>query len=106
MKNLQKPTWSEEDEERYVSCLQRLSTGNLKQPETINTVWLKSLKERMQLQPTWNEVDEKQARQIEIIVHHACCTKLLVFGPAIQEQIADWLKSIKERMLSQQPKQQ
>ena len=46
-KGEQKSVWSEEDEERFVSCLQRLGTGNLEQPETINTIWLKSLKERM-----------------------------------------------------------
>lgn len=49
MKNLQKPTWSDYDEERYLSCLQRLRTSNLEQPETINTVWLKSLRDRITL---------------------------------------------------------
>ena len=44
-----KQSWSEEDEERYLSCLQRLGTGNLEQPETINIVWLKSLKDRITL---------------------------------------------------------
>lgn len=39
--------WSEEDEERYLSCLKRLGTGDIRQPETINTVWLKSLKDRI-----------------------------------------------------------
>ena len=43
----QKSVWSEEDEERFVSCLQRLGTSNLEQPETINTIWLKSLKDRI-----------------------------------------------------------
>lgn len=34
-------TWSEEDTERYISCLQHLGTGNLEQPETINSKWFK-----------------------------------------------------------------
>lgn len=38
----------------------------------------------------WSEEDEKQARQIERIVHDGCTQKL-------QKQIADWFKSLKER---------
>lgn len=38
----------------------------------------------------WSEDDEKQARQIERIVHDGCTQKL-------QKQIADWFKSLKER---------
>ena len=45
---------------------------------------------------TWSEEDEKQARQIERIVHDDGCTQKL------QKQIADWLKSLKDRI---QPKQ-
>lgn len=44
----------------------------------------------------WTEEDEKQARQIERIVHNDGCSKKL------QEQIANWLKSIKERVLIMQ----
>ena len=51
------PAWSEEDEERYLSCLQRLGTGNLEHPETINTVWLKSLKDRMTWKPTKEQLN-------------------------------------------------
>lgn len=40
----------------------------------------------------WSEADEKQARQIKRIVHDAGCAQKL------QEQIADWLKSIKKQM--------
>lgn len=36
-----KQEWSEEDKERYISCLQRLGTGNPEQPETINSKWFK-----------------------------------------------------------------
>lgn len=38
----QKPAeWNKEDYERYISCLQRLGTGNPDQPETINSKWFK-----------------------------------------------------------------
>ena len=47
----QKPAeWSEEDEERYESCLQKLDTGNPEQPETINSKWFK---EHVYSQNTW-----------------------------------------------------
>ena len=38
----------------------------------------------------WSEEDEKQARQIERIVHNGCTQKL-------QKQIADWFKALKNR---------
>lgn len=38
----------------------------------------------------WSKEDEKQARQIERIVHDGCTQKL-------QKQIADWFKSLKDR---------
>ena len=47
----------------------------------------------------WSEEDEKQARQIERIVHDDGCTQKL------QKQIADWLKSLKDR-IQPQPKQE
>ena len=36
-----KQEWSEEDIKRYISCLQRLGTGNPYQPETVNSKWFK-----------------------------------------------------------------
>ena len=39
----------------------------------------------------WSKEDEKQARQIERIVHDDGCTQKL------QKQIADWFESLKER---------
>lgn len=47
----------------------------------------------------WTEGDEKQARQIERIVHNDGCSKKL------QEQIANWFKSIKYRV-QPQPQQE
>ena len=38
----------------------------------------------------WSEEDEKQARQIERIVHNGCTQKL-------QKQIADWFKALKNK---------
>ena len=58
------PAWSEEDEERYLSCLHKLSTGNIEQPETVNTVWLKSIKDRY----TWKPSDEQMAALSDINV--------------------------------------
>lgn len=44
----QESAWSDEDEERFLSCLKILGTGNIEQPDTINTMWLKSIKNRVQ----------------------------------------------------------
>lgn len=44
----------------------------------------------------WTEGDEKQARQIKRIVHNDGCSKKL------QEQIANWFKSLKDRVQPQQ----
>jgi hypothetical protein len=41
LKSLRPQNWTKEDKERYISCLQRLGTGNPKQPETINSKWFK-----------------------------------------------------------------
>ena len=52
-----------------------------------------------QIRQEWSEEDEKQARQIERIVHNDGCTQKL------QKQIADWFKSLKDRV-QPQPKQE
>lgn len=49
--------------------------------------------------PAWSEEDERQARQIERIVHNDGCTQKL------QEQIANWFKSLKDKV-QPQPKQE
>ena len=41
LKSLRPQNWTKEDKDRYISCLQRLSTGNPEQPETINSKWFK-----------------------------------------------------------------
>ena len=56
-KGEQKPAeWSEEDEERYENCLQKLSTGNPEQPETINSKWFK---EHVYPKPQWKPSDKQ-----------------------------------------------
>ena len=47
-------------------------------------------KQGEQKHAAWSKEDEKQARQIERIVHDGCTQKL-------QKQIADWFESLKER---------
>lgn len=41
LKSLRPQNWTKEDKEIYISCLQRLGTGNPEQPETINSKWFK-----------------------------------------------------------------
>ena len=48
----------------------------------------------------WSEEDEKQARQIERIVHDDGCTQKL------QKQIADWFKTLKDRYTWKQSDEQ
>ena len=36
-----KQEWTKEDNERYLSCLKRLGTGNPDQPETVNSKWFR-----------------------------------------------------------------
>lgn len=59
----QKPTWSEEDEERFQSCLNILQVqtkGFMRITETINTKWLKSLKQRYTWKPSKEQMDAMQ----------------------------------------------
>jgi hypothetical protein len=56
--------WSEEDKERYISCLQRLGTGDPKQPETINSKWFK---EHVYPQSTWKPSDEQMEALVSAI---------------------------------------
>lgn len=53
----QKPTWSEEDEARFESCIKVLQTSD--GYDTINAKWLISLKDRVQSQNTWKPSKEQ-----------------------------------------------
>lgn len=56
LKSLRPQNWTKEDKERYISCLQRLSTGNPEQPETINSKWFE---EHVYPQSQWKPSDEQ-----------------------------------------------
>lgn len=60
---------------------------------------ISAVKKLYEQKPVWSEEDEKQARQIERIVHDDGCTQKL------QKQISDWFKSLKDRV-QPQPKQE
>ena len=56
--------WTGADLGRYLSCLQRLSTGNPQQPETINSKWFK---EHCRPQSHWKP-SEEQIDSLEAVV--------------------------------------
>ena len=89
--------WSEEDKtngwtgvdlERYLSCLQRLGTGNPQQPETINSKWFK---EHCRPQPKqeWSEEDEKN---LELVID---CIYKFYPDPVMKYKLKEWLKSLR-----------
>jgi hypothetical protein len=58
LKSLRPQNWTKEDKERYISCLQRLGTGNPEQPETINSKWFKEhVYPQSQWKPSDNELE-------------------------------------------------
>lgn len=61
--------WTGVDLERYISCLQRLGTGNPQQPETINSKWFK---EHCHPQPLreWSEEDEEKITFLERLIRY------------------------------------
>lgn len=67
LKSLRPQNWTKEDKKRYKSCLQRLSTGNLEQPETINSKWFK---EHVYPQATWKPSDEQLKALKEAVDEH------------------------------------
>ena len=56
LKSFRPQSWTKEDKERYISCLQRLGTGNPDQPETINSKWFK---EHVYPQKQWKPNEEQ-----------------------------------------------
>ncbi len=93
--NKHQSAWSEEDKERYLSCLRRLSTGNIEQPETVNTVWLKSIKDRVQPK---QELSEDTRHWIDAIIkdYEELYSINKDFKAIIQIKI-NILKSLKDR---------
>lgn len=80
--------WAGEDLSRYLSCLQRLGTGNPQQPETINSQWFKEHC-RPQSKPSWSEEDERILKGIIGLVDHD-----QHYGVSNKDMIA-WLKSLR-----------
>ncbi len=64
LKFLRPQNWTKEDKERYISCLQRLGTGNPEQPETINSKWFK---EHVYSKPQWKPSDEQMKILNEVL---------------------------------------
>lgn len=89
-KNEQKP-WSEEDEDRLISCIEGIEAC-YKWDSMVD--WLKSLKDRVQPQPKqeWSEEDEKKRKRI---MH-----RLSIDGTINNKDLADindWLKSLRPK---------
>ena len=84
---IQPQNWTKEDKERYISCLQRLSTGNPEQPETINSKWFK---EHVYPQSTWKPSDE-QMRELSIV-----STGKGWFSKEILSELLKQLKKLRE----------
>ncbi len=106
----QTPAWSEEDETRYESCIKVLQTSD--GYDTINTRWVKSLKDRVQQQPKqeWSGEDKKMIGNIRTIIEKYAFSQSAVDinGELCEKEYIEadnWLKSLKERMLPQ-PKQE
>ena len=88
--------WAGEDLKRYISCLQRLGTGNPQQPETINSKWFK---EHCKPQPKqeWSEEDEERLMCTTISFLKDFADK----GYENAFECIDWLKSFKDRVQPQ-----
>lgn len=84
-----KQEWSEDDEERFQSCIKILQTSD--GYDTINTKWLKSLKDRMQPRQEWSEEDEDNLTDIFVAIDNFHTTNH-------KKELITFLKSIKERV--------
>ena len=94
-----KQEWSEEDKERFESCIKVLQTSD--GYDTINAKWLKSLKDRVQPKQEWSKEDEVKINRIV-----ACIENLNVADNDILLKDVDWLKSLKERVENEKDKHQ
>jgi hypothetical protein len=89
LKSLRPQNWTKEDKERYISCLQRLGTGNPEQPETINSKWFK---EHVYPKPQWKPSDE----QIKAVKEAACYSS--VFSEKTIDNLIALSKQLKKLM--------
>lgn len=100
----QKPTWSEEDERHRKRIVERLEDIRKSKEDNIDVAsvilseinWLKSLKERVQLQPKqeWNEANDSMIEGIKIAI-------LDYYDKENADEIISWLESLKERVQPQ-----
>jgi heat shock protein HspQ len=81
----QKPAeWTKEDKERYISCLQKLSTGNPEQPETINSKWFK---EHVYPKPQWKPSDKQIYSLDRVLSFYGKGTVIYDFVKELLEQL-------------------
>jgi hypothetical protein len=96
---VQKPAWSEEDEERLQSCLNILQAkGIVGVTETVNSKWLKELKDRVQPQSTWKPSDEQIKVLVEVLIfaenHESPHWQDYIFG--VLKNLTRQLKKLRE----------
>ena len=86
----QKHVWSEEDEKALDSMLNDIKQGVIPDNDDIN--WLKTFKERVQLQPQtkqeWSDEDERARLTTEFVL-------MKNFG--VGTPLVDWLRKLKDR---------
>ena len=92
LKSLRPHNWTKEDKERYISCLQRLGTGNPEQPETINSKWFK---EHVYSQNRWKPSDEQIVALEKTLKYFQMFT---AFGETIDrlKELEEQLKKLRE----------
>ena len=103
-----KQEWSEDDEEKLRDVIRLVEQGAPVRPISDHyTDWLKSLKDRFQLQPKpeWSEADEKMWLQIINEMEAIKANSSTIFEKNIAQDKIDWLKSNKDRF-QLQPKQE
>lgn len=95
----QKPSWNEEDEIHLKNAI--LSAEKEWGVNSFTANWLKSIKDRVQPQPTseWSEDDEEKLRDVIRLVEQGSPVR------PIRDHYTDWLKSLKDRF-QLQPKQE
>jgi len=98
--NIKIDPWSKEDEKRLQSCLNILQAkGIMGVTETINTKWLKSLKDRVQPKQKWNERDEQM---LEASIGFIKSSPYPYSGDTFKGEISkteaeNWIKFLKDR---------
>ncbi len=91
----QKPAWSEEDEARFESCIKILQTSD--GYDTINTKWLKELKDRVGCEANctttkeWSEDDQSNFNELSSFI-------LETYRAEDASRLLIWFKSLKERV--------